>query len=291
MKPTEFVSRLNAISFKGDLDILERAEDVFSERMETFRGYDALAIAFMRFFLDTVPASDKQIEQTVTKPITGEHLLFLNTLVHSFVSLRAARTMAHSGYPLQAFTLLRNIYDDCLLASAVVQGLTTFDELAGAKPNETLDFNRMRKNRKLAERKVRAKMEGADSGLSSDVRDHLKKMDQMYDMETHGGRLSMAFNLLVRAHLSVVPVFREDEVTLYLNRYLETAWMVHRLLPLGQLVDAAPSKEWGSKWRVIDESFNYVVMSLYALGKPFFKSVCEFVAIKFPFNDESRFPA
>jgi hypothetical protein len=255
VKPAEFVIRLNATPFKGDLGMLERAEAEFSRSMDAYKGYDALAIAFMRLFLETIPAFNTEIVPNVARLTTAQHHLFVERLVHAFLTLRAARTTAHGGYPLQAFTLLRNIYDDCLLVSAVVQGLATFEELAGVKPNEAFDYDRMRKNRMAVERQVRTKMDGAESGLPSELRDHLKMMDRMYDMETHGGRVSTAYNkdwLLGSAPLSVVPVFKEDAAALFINRYLESAWLVHRLLPLIQLPGTSLPKEWGSKWRVVD---------------------------------------
>ena len=47
-------------------------------------------------------------------------MLLIEKLVYAFLTLRAARITAHSGYPLQGFTLLRNIHDDCVLASTVM---------------------------------------------------------------------------------------------------------------------------------------------------------------------------
>jgi hypothetical protein len=62
-------------------------------------------------------------------------------------------------------------------------------------------------------------------------------------------------------------------------------------VPFVQLPAIPLSEDWATKWRVIDESFHLVVMSLFRdLGKPYFKAVCDFVAAKFSFTDASRFP-
>jgi hypothetical protein len=164
MKPAEFVTRLKAIQFENDLRLLESAENSFRTSMAAYKGYDALATAFTRFFLDTISVYNRDIVPAVTEAVSAEHNQLIEKLVRAFVTLRAARITAHSGYPLQGFTLLRNIYDDCVLASAAMQGLTNFVELAGVKPGEDFDPARCRKNRSAVERAVRAKMEDNDSG-------------------------------------------------------------------------------------------------------------------------------
>jgi hypothetical protein len=124
MKPAEFVTRLKAIQFENDLRLLESAENSFRTSMAAYKGYDALATAFTRFFLDTISVYNRDIVPAVTEAVSAEHNQLIEKLVRAFVTLRAARITAHSGYPLQGFTLLRNIYDDCVLASAAMQGLT-----------------------------------------------------------------------------------------------------------------------------------------------------------------------
>jgi hypothetical protein len=185
MKPAEFVTRLASTPFEGDLRLLEAAEGNFRTAMAAYKGYEALAFAFMRFFLETVYVYNRDIVPSVRGPVSAQHNLFIEKLVRAFLTLRSARLTAHSGYPLQGFTLLRNIYDDCVLASAVMQGLTNFEELAGVKPGEDFDPARCRKNRIATERAVRAKMDGNDSGLPRQVLAALKLVDDMYDSETH----------------------------------------------------------------------------------------------------------
>jgi hypothetical protein len=210
------------------------------------------------------------------------------------LALRAARITAHNGYPLEGFTLLRNILDDCVLTSAAMQGLTDFEELAGIKPGENFDPKQSRKNRIAVERRVRSQMDGEKSGLSLEVREHLAAIDQMYDLQTHGARLTSAYNLgwlKGSSPLSITPIFREEVAALFMNRFIETAWMCHRLVPFIQLPGFSLSSEWAAKWRLIDESFNHLVMSLFRdLKKPYFEAVCKFVSVKFPFNAGSRFP-
>jgi len=49
--------------------------------------------------------------------------------------------------------------------------------------------------------------------------------------------------------------------------------------------------EWARKWRVLDESFEFLVMALTREGgKSVGASVSEFVNQKFPFDEKSEFP-
>jgi hypothetical protein len=255
MTPEEFMKRLTTTAFKGDLRLRTRAENTFSEKMSQFKGY----------------------------------------AVHCTQTARAGEVAAVNGYPMQGYALLRNVYDDCVLASGAMQGLTTFEELAGVRPNEDFDEERMRKNRKVTEYRVRRRMDGAESGLSPEVLGWLATIDKMYDMETHGGRLSTAHNmdwLKGASPLAVVPRYVEVRAALFMNRFCEVAWMVHRLLPLMQLPRNAFSTEWGARWRVVDDCFDHMIASLAeSLQKPAFAAVREFVRIKFQFNASSRFPS
>lgn len=293
MEPAEFVKRLASLKFESDLGMLERAEESFGASMAAYKGYEALAVAFTQFFLETVYLFNRDIVPVRTAPVSAQHGLFVEKLVRAFSTLRAVRIVAHSGYPLQGFTLLRNIYDDCVLAAAVMQGLTDFEQLHGVKPGEAPDPEQARRNRIAVERAVRAKMDGKESGLPAEVQRALRLVDDMYDSETHGGRVTTAYNMdwLRGSPLPVVPRFREDVASLFMNRWLETAWLTHRLVPFIQLPGAALSDDWAEKWRVIDDSFNQVVISLSRdLKKPYFKAVCDFVAAKFPFTAAARLP-
>jgi hypothetical protein len=151
---TDLVKRLAATPFKGDLRVFDDAEAASLALMNAYQGYLALSTAFMRFFLETTAALDETIPRTAP----AHHRILLEKLVHGFQTLRAAQLVAHHGYPMQGFTLLRNIHDDCVLMSAVMQGLTDFEELAGGGPGAVLDRITLRKNRIKAEHRVRSKI-------------------------------------------------------------------------------------------------------------------------------------
>jgi hypothetical protein len=76
-----------------------------------------------------------------------------------------------------------------------------------------------------------------------------------------------------------------------MNRYVEVAWMVHRLLPAIQPPEAPLVGEWPEKWAILDDSFEVLLTSITEeCAKKFGVAVVEFVKSKFPFNAGSVFP-
>jgi hypothetical protein len=130
--------------------------------------------------------------------------------------------------------------------------------------------------------------------MSQETIDELSVLDVMFDWETHGARLSMASAvtwLKGREPLAVVPEFVEQSFALFMNRYCEVAWMVHRLLPLLQPPTVVLSDVWKEKWRTVDQAFETVVHSVTVqLGKPIGAAMVELVRTKFPFDESSSFP-
>jgi hypothetical protein len=76
-----------------------------------------------------------------------------------------------------------------------------------------------------------------------------------------------------------------------MNRFCETGWMTHRLIPAVQPPGYPLPQEWRNKWRVIDEAFLAMVEApTRQLGKSVGASMVEFVETKFPFCESSVFP-
>lgn len=91
--------------------------------------------------------------------------------------------------------------------------------------------------------------------------------------------------------LPVLPKFEEMPFTMFMNRFSEVGWMLHRLIPLLQVAEAPLSDGWRDKWQVLDESFAQTVESLtQQLGKAIGAAVVELVKVKFPFTAKHVFP-
>ena len=91
--------------------------------------------------------------------------------------------------------------------------------------------------------------------------------------------------------MAIVPIFDETSFGLFVNRYNEVGWMLHRLLPLVQPPGILFSDEWKADWRVIDDGFREVIAAMSVeLKKPVGDAVIEFVDTKFPFKPDTPFP-
>jgi len=78
---------------------------------------------------------------------------------------------------------------------------------------------------------------------------------------------------------------------MFMNRFCEVGWMLHRIVPMLQPPDAALSAAWVDKWQILDESFEQAVHSLTEqCGKAIGAAIVELVKSKFPFAGKSVFP-
>jgi hypothetical protein len=304
MTPEDYVKRLESVvasSASDRLDLLASEEhNYFVAARDALKGLGALADAFNSLFLETVERLNSESRPKVKQQLSDHYPLFVPRLVTAFRVLRAAENTAFDGYPLQGYTLLRNVFDDNVLTAAALQQITTFyaiegvDPKAKVDPKTPIDASAILGARRRTEFAVTRVMVGADSGLSAVAREDLAKLNRLFDFETHGARLSLthAMNWMQgRGGLEVTPKFDENGFAIFANRYCEIAWMTHRLLPQIQPPDAMFAGDWGDKWAILDDSFKMIVESLStSLGKTVGSSFVEFIETKFPFNQARAFP-
>jgi hypothetical protein len=299
ISPENFVDRLGAISERDGIPfarvhLLFDEEEKHSQETLKYNGYLALSDAFKCFFIDTVVLFNAECYPKMHSPISEFYAVFIPRLTHSFRSLCAAERIAIRGYPYQGYTLLRNVFDDTVLTSAALQKFTDFYSIEGIKPDKQLDAGAIKKFRKLTESAVRKKMTGSLSGLSQETLVELAMLDALFDYETHGARLSLTQAMAWMrgtTPLAVLPRFDESAFAMFINRFCEVGWMTHRLIPAIQPPGVLLSEGWGTKWRLIDESFRILVESLTReFGKKVGAALVEFVNAKFPFDERSTFP-
>lgn len=288
----EEVARDRGVAF-GRLEGLRIAEADHRLTLEAYRGYTALAAAAQCFTLETVEQVNTHVRPSVQTPLSEFYPQLIERLAHYFRTLRAADLSAQRGYAMHGYTQLRNLFDNAVLTAAAAKGLTNFYKLDGIDTGIPFDPTSFRKNRRNEERNIRALMTGDLSGLSDTTRSELKRWDVLFDDETHGGVLSrtQALDWLKGvAPLPLVPVFHRDTVAMFMNRYCEIAWMVHRLLPLVQPKHVPLPDGWKAKWTTLDGCFRQAVAALTSeLGRPIGNSILELVQVKFPFDANSTF--
>jgi hypothetical protein len=87
------------------------------------------------------------------------------------------------------------------------------------------------------------------------------------------------------------PATDDISESMFLNRSLETNWMLHRLLPYMRRKETANDEEWARKWQVLDESFKFMMDGFVALGKKIGPAFVEVISTKFNFDPTLSFSA
>jgi hypothetical protein len=302
MTSEEFQERLRAaFEYDGEpygrVFMIHAAEAEYGLGAAKFSGHLSLSDGFKACFLEAVELLNTHCRPLVKTPLSEFYPQLLPRLVNAWHTLCAAERTALSGYPRPAFTTLRNIFDDNVLTSAALQKITDFYRIEGIDPQDKsgkLDPIVIKKARKANEYAVRQVMTGPKSGLQPEVIEELSKLDQLYDLEVHGGRLSMADAvgyMKGTEPISIVPKFSNSSWALFMNRYAEVAWTLHRLLPTIQPPEGPMPDEWKNKWAIVDDSFEIGVRSLTKeLGMKVGHAYADFINAKFPFNETSTFP-
>jgi hypothetical protein len=299
LSPEELVKLLASIS-RGDAMEFERVR-----RLETheskyigdvrslLRGHVALAAAANCFFLETMDLLNEARKAKPAAMHSINYSLFVARQVSAFQCLRASELTATSGYPFQAYTILRNTVDNAVLTTAVLQRRSTFAAIEGIVDKDLSDKQALLRRRKDTEFAIRKESIGSASGLSPSTIQWLGKWNAMFDYEVHGARLSMSQSLdWIRGEgsLLVSPVFNENSFSVFMNRHAEVAWMIHRMLPLLRTTHWKLSTLWAEKWRILDDAYRRTVEALtLELGKPIGMAVSEFIRAKFPFDENSFF--
>ncbi len=293
MKRLETISENKGIAFER-AHLLFDAEEAHASAVLQYKGYLALSDAFKCFFLETVELLNTESRPRVKKPLSEYYALLVPRISSSFLSLCGAERAAVKGYPYLGYTSLRNIFDNLVLTSAALQKVTDFYSIEGVAPGKQFDPTESKKLRKATEHSVRRQITGDQSGLASSTVAELAQWDAMFDYETHGARLSATHAMdwmKGQGDLTVVPKFSEKAFALFMNRFCEVGWILHRLIPTLQPPDAPLSDAWREKWQILDDSFAQTVHSLTKqLGKAIGAAIVELVNTKFPFNDRSVFP-
>ncbi len=299
MEPGEMQRRLDAISDDngvpyGRVHELFDAEKAYGLKAIKFKGYLSLSDAFKSLFLETAELFNSRIVPRVKAPLSEYHAVFFPRLFYAWQSLCGFERLALHGYPLQAYSGIRNIFDSVQALSAALQGFVDFYAIEGLVPDQILDVAKMKKLRRKTEQEVSLLMSGSKSGLSQATIDELALWDSLINYEVHGGRLSLANAqgfMRGQEKLPIFPQFRERDFAMFMNRFCEIAWMTHRLIPLVQPPAIPLDLPWKEKWGVIDESFGIVSSSLTKEnGKAIGAAIVEYVNAKFPFSADSTFP-
>lgn len=255
-------------------------------------GYMVLGNSFQTFLYDSLVACLEQYRKpNSTSGAPYQPVFFLDCLT-LFRSCRATDSLLYRGYPLDAYSLLRDVLDRAIFLDAWALGLSTYQalnatavlkEAAGLDRDEVSD--QMRKAREDEQRRLLKLMIGTESGFDSDTIVWIRRWRSLFNLQVHGSRLAFAsdFGNWVRGkeQLSIGPVPKDRSITMYTNSSPEIYWMILRILPFLQLSPGSFGASWAMKWKVLNESFDLHQAAFEALGKPMGTAVRRFIESKF----------
>ena len=259
----------------------------------TFHGLFTLSSCFQSFYHDTL----RLVEKRSAPRDAAWYWPVVFTHVSTFKVFRGAENLFLRGYPLVAYSLLRDIRDRGFMLAAVGRGLLTFQEANGftkAASSELTwaEYKKAVNIRKNADSKIAKETIGASSGFAVSEQDKLDHWTQLFHAEVHGSRLTFAVDLSswlqTGGPLPLVPSAPDYRATSnYTSRFQEVAWMCVRLLPLLQLAEGEFGAEWEKKWSVLDESFEQALSARPGSPGEFARIVIEMIHQKFPFSPSS----
>jgi len=259
----------------------------------TFAGHICLSDCFIDFFATTLRMVTYAGSRGHWPKDTAFYPIVIADFTSIFQTFRSTTNLAINGYPLEAFSLQRTLFEQALIYGAVVNGYITFQEawgLDGLGEVSSVDdkiFEKWRKKRISAEKTAVRKMIGAESGLTEGNQVEIKKLFDLFHQQVHRSFVSVAsmataWNKDGKAP-SVIPTFVEQNYAIFMNRHTEIGWMLLRCLPtLFHEAHIAPEK-WKSDFSILDQSFRVMVEGLQSINKKIASATIELIDRKFAF--------
>lgn len=290
-KRLEITFGIDGIVGRRLLDILD-AERIYGAHIaETYHGHLVLINSFLDFYIETFQMAMQWINQNGWSKLPPMYSYATLCNAVTFRSFRAADTLFMNGYPYDGYSLLRDIKDRAIFLAAVIHKITSFLLLEGLA-DETVAPNNMKiiiANRRKEETRVHDLMIGKKSGLPHRIVQDLERWEQLFNQEVHGSRFTMAEIAMNwkegNAPLHLGPIYDKSGMAMYMNRASEICWMLTRTLPFIQPAEDAFGKNWKSKHRILDDSFEHMLKSLEKMGKQIASSFTYFVKNKFAFDE------
>lgn len=278
----------------GNLRMVGSAEDRMKAWVaENLPGQNLLLESFMGFFLETLSMTDRNIVENGWPKHCPNYPIAFVYFCNLFRRFRACELLFESGYPLDAYSLIRDVKDRAFLIAAVAHNWCTFSKGMGAIAQPTSDPEYEKKStrtRKEVEQENSNRLIGKASGLATDVQEDMKRWDSFFNFEVHGGALSFTremYELVTdRRKPEIGPTSKFDAYAMYMNRSAEIAWLVVRLLPFLQRIEGDFGQGWQRKRLILDDSLRYMVQQLGNLGKRIGDSFIAMVDTNFTFRQQ-----
>lgn len=209
-----------------------------------------------------------------------------------FRSFRACENLLLRGYPFDGYALLRNLKDRTIFLAGIAHNITTLPSILGfdgSIPITVDNKKKLTKSCKTEEFRVLNRIIRKKSGLPPQIIKELDNWEQLFHYEVHGSKFTF-FNelgdwLKSGNPPSIGPTAKESNMVLYMNRCVEIAWLIVRLLPYILPEENAFGNRWNEKHKILDESFRYAENALAEGGKKIGDAFIIFVDKKFNFKE------
>lgn len=200
---------------------------------------------------------------------------------------------------MSGYALLRDLKDQAIILGAIGNEISTYPQANGILANEEdtkgeeIQLRDITKRRKKEEKRIFNLMTRSESGLPREYREELALWENLFHVEVHGSRLSIAKEIgswiKGKNYLPTIPKPDLDAVSMYLNRSNEIGWMLLRTFPLLQLRAGMFGPDWSKKWNVLDVSFRAAVERLGQAGKKIAHAIICLIDSKFSFQPEETY--
>jgi len=282
----------------GQLLPLIDAENQYGIDSLAFAGHRHLADAFYGFFLDSLELAEKQCPGVAPNHRVANWKYLCIEYVSVFKTFRAADNLLIHGYPLNGFSLFRDLKGKIITIGGLIAGHTTYDSFVGftSANNQSKKTNakKISKKRQKATSSVMKRMFGDMSPLSKKHKKELEEWAELFHAELHNSSLTTALDgpnwMLGKERLPVFPQSHKLAISMYMNRFSEVAWLATRILPYLQLTPNAFGEEWANKWGILDDSFQINVIELENLGKEIGAAFKAFMETCFDFDTTDTYP-
>ena len=279
------------------LDLTSLEEQAGAEFVRTYIGFRYLSDCCQSFAFDTLKLTAPESVVLSRRRLASFASLYVEMLM-LFRRIRSAHITAVNGYPSSGPVLLRDVKDRSLFISAIFQEHLSYEMLLGVTPGEPQDLDPKalheyrRKKRLAIEKELVEKYLTKNTSFDNSTLRELNRWNNLFNWETHGSFLSQANAMIAWVNGDAYPKIVEtstDMLALLMNRFCETVWLFHRLLPNLQYGDGF-GEEWGLQWRLLDDSFWQMQKGLAGIGKGIGDAFVVFIDKVFPFDEHTRQP-
>ena len=274
------------------LSIIDSERDCENYFAQTFHGQSVLIDSFQSFFIETMSITRANIEiKGWPKNCLSYQLVYIYFIV-MFRRFRACENLLLKGYPMDGYSLIRDLKDRSLLMGAVAHNITTLSQVFGYSGTKALTDEirkAIKRDRKKEEQRVLNLMIRKDSGPPEKILLEINKWEYLFHEEVHGSKLSFYSEIgnLIEGKTEIMmgPNPKEEHMSMYMNRICEIAWIITRLFPYLQDSPQAFGNEWNRRRMILDDSFSIMQKGLDKIGKNIGEAFIYFINNKFNYKD------